>query len=265
MAVGYNPKIIYDNCTVSIDPGNPKSFVGSGFTCSDMTGNGNDCVIGYWSGSALISNSNYGVIVGLSNTSPGYYDFSVFSGQYTYAGRAVMAPSADFDLINNFSIEVWVNFENTTPPAHSVYTQVLMGKSENDFADIIDGWNILTFDQWDTVSWRLHTGTDYNVSSSTNALTVDLPSDKTKWIHLMFTYDGSYQRTYLNGSLAGSRSQTGNVTSNPNKYFMFSSIPGATTPYFRGKIGIFRFYKDKVFTASEVKQNFDALRVRYGV
>jgi len=258
MAVGYNPKIIYDNCTVSIDPGNPKSFVGSGLTCSDMTGNGNDLVIGYWSGSNLISNSNYGIIVGLSNTSPGYYDFSVYSGQYTYAGRAVMAPSADFDLINNFSIEVWVNFANT-------WGSVLIGKSENDFADIIDGYNVYTDDSWDTVSWRIHTGTDYNVSSSTNALTEDLPSDKTRWNHLMFTYDGSYQRTYVNGSLGGSRSQTGNVTSNPNKYFAFSSIPGATTPYFRGKVGILRIYKDKVFTAAEVKQNFDALRGRYGV
>jgi|TARA_E500000318_G_C3500009_1_gene187955 hypothetical protein len=262
MAVGYNPKIIYDNCTVSIDPGNPKSFVGSGLTCFDMTGNGNDCVIGYWSGSQSVSQSGYGIIVGLSNTSPGYYDFSVFSGPWwLYAGQAVMAPSADFDLINNFSIEIWVNFENTTSPNE----QVLIGKSDNDFGTIIDGWNIYTVDRWETIGWRLHTGTDYNALSSTNALTVNLPSDKTKWIHLMFTYDGSYQRSYVNGSLAGSRSQTGNVTSNPNKYFFLGAIPGATTPYFKGKLGILRIYKDKVFTASEVKQNFDALRVRYGV
>jgi len=261
MGLAHSPKIIYDNCTVSIDPGNPKSFVGSGLSCFDMTGNGNDLIIGYWSGSKLIANSNYGSLVGLSNTSPGYYDFSVFGGQYNYSGRAAMAPSADFDLINNFSIEIWVNFETAT----YANGQVLIGKSENDFGDIIDGWNIYTVDKWQTIGWRLHTGTDYNVGSSANALTVDLPSDKTKWIHLMFTYDGSYQRTYINGSLAGSRSQTGNVTSNPNKYFTFSTIPGATTPYFRGKVSILRIYKDKVFTAAEVKQNFDALRARYGI
>jgi hypothetical protein len=59
--------------------------------------------------------------------------------------------------------------------------------------------------------------------------------------HIVATYDGSQQRVYINGALAPSKAQTGNITQNSNGFFIGSW--NGSTEFFNGTIDDVAVYK----------------------
>lgn len=90
------------------------------------------------------------------------------------------------------------------------------------------------------------------------------------YVCLIFNYNSTlakrYQRLYINGAQVAE--QTGiSYSSSGNDNFLFfgQANPGADNKgYYSGEIGFVQVY-DRALSASEVKQNFEALRGRYGI
>lgn len=84
------------------------------------------------------------------------------------------------------------------------------------------------------------------------------------WSHLVGTYDGSTSRAYINGTQVDSWSQTGTI---PDATYVIGTYGGALTDgvhNFNGLIAVARIY-NRGLTSSEVVQNFNAQRDRFGL
>ena len=80
-----------------------------------------------------------------------------------------------------------------------------------------------------------------------------------EWHHLVYTYNGSNVSLYLDGVYKNGYAKTGNLE-NPASI----TLGNGDSYLFGGKIALFRYYESG-FTSAEVKQNFQALRGRYGI
>lgn len=80
------------------------------------------------------------------------------------------------------------------------------------------------------------------------------------------TFTSGYQALYVNGVLAGSNTLTGTLATNTNgcSIGVYGGFNGSRDYYFNGTIGNLKVY-NRSLSASEVYQNFAALRGRYGI
>ena len=78
------------------------------------------------------------------------------------------------------------------------------------------------------------------------------------WINLASTYDGSNFKSYVNGVLLATAGKTGTVIKNNMPLYISFRI------YLGGNIGSMSVY-NRGLSDSEVLQNFNALRGRYGI
>ena len=86
------------------------------------------------------------------------------------------------------------------------------------------------------------------------------------WFHYVATYNGSTIEAYLNGSSIGTKTVTLNTVVATNLTFFYindGADPANHYPH-NGRIGEARIY-DKALTATEVLQNFNATRSKYGI
>ena len=87
----------------------------------------------------------------------------------------------------------------------------------------------------------------------------------TNWVHFACTWDGtSGQKIYKNGVEVASTTQTASTTTATGSTAAIGSNTSDNTRNFNGDIGAVQVY-DRVLTPGEVKQNFEASRVLYGV
>lgn len=84
------------------------------------------------------------------------------------------------------------------------------------------------------------------------------------WSHLVGTYDGSTTRAYLNGVEIWSAAQTGTIPDATYALGTYAPVGADGTHTFNGLLPTSRIY-NRALSASEVKQNFNALRGRYGI
>jgi hypothetical protein len=86
------------------------------------------------------------------------------------------------------------------------------------------------------------------------------------WFHYVATYNGSTIEAYLNGSSIGTKTVTLSTVVATNLTFFYindGADPANHYPH-NGRIGEARIY-DKALTATEVLQNFNATRSKYGI
>jgi hypothetical protein len=81
------------------------------------------------------------------------------------------------------------------------------------------------------------------------------------WHHIVATYDGSLLRIYRNGSYVSTSSASSGAITNTVKTLTIGVRGGQ---YFDGRIGITNIY-NRTLSASEIKQNFNSLRARFGL
>jgi len=82
------------------------------------------------------------------------------------------------------------------------------------------------------------------------------------WAQIVGTYTSGNRRTYINGVLVTSDSQTGTVGTNNSGIRIGSYLDGGY--FYNGRIAIVKVY-NKVLSAAEVLQNFNAQRDRFGI
>jgi len=142
----------------------------------------------------------------------------------------------------NITLEAWARRTDTNS------FRSLIGKYRGDPAQT-ESYELL-FNS--SAGIRFHvTSSSINYDSSTVADT---------WYHVVGTYDGTTARIYLNGEAVASGSRTAGSNSVP---FRVGASPRGAN-YNNGNIARASIY-NRALTASEIQQNFNALRGRFGI
>ena len=102
--------------------------------------------------------------------------------------------------------------------------------------------------------WYIHNGSFRPISVSNASF------DITQWHNWTGTYDGSYLRLYLNGIQVNSSAQSGTLTSSTSSLLIGKDL----SRFGDARIAYCMAY-NKALTASEVKQNYEATKGRFGL
>jgi 3D (Asp-Asp-Asp) domain-containing protein len=229
---GGGSSIVTENLVLNLDAGNNSSYGGSGTTWTDLSGQNNNGTI-----NGATYNSGDG----------GYF---IFDGTND---RVSLPAGSDFAYgTGDFTIESWFNVTGTSPQTWGeiAFSQTVSGT--NYFIAYISSGNPVL----KKPTFTYGTGGGTPIVSST-AYTEDT------WYHYVVTRNGTTLTMYLNNSVVA----TDTVSFNFNNTTYVPTIGAYThsdNHNLDGKISIVRVYKGKGFSASDVTQNYFAVKSRYG-
>ena len=232
MGIAYNPRIVTDGLVLCLDAGNTKSYPGSGTAWTDLSGNSNT---GTLTGGINYSSNNGGYLtitdgvryVSIAQTSVLTYpgDFTMESWFMITHQPNVNFPSAIFSAWDSGPLSVNSRF---IVYVDSLYQLVAQLKGQK--TDVI-----------------------HQTSISLNT-----------WYHVALVRSSSVFSTYLNTVPS---TQTG--TSSTNLTSVLDTLIGyyslASGYSIKGRVAVYRVYNNRALSATEVSQNFNALRSRYGI
>ena len=173
------------------------------------------------------------------------------------SSQQVNVPGSNYNFLGTspYTLEAWV-FPTRNPGANN-WTGIF--DRESNPGSGRDGYNLYFLGSATTatyfVSDRWATGT--GVFPTIN---VDSSQSVNAWQHIVAVYDGTSISLYRNSVLGQSLASTGSIT-NASKTLTIGVRGGQ---YFDGKISNAKFY-NKALSASEIQQNFNALRGRFGI
>ena len=231
MALLHSPSIITEGLIFCLDSGNIKSYSGSGATWTDLSLRKNH--------STLSNTPTY------SSTSGGYLSFASASSQY--------ATATNPGNLSRWTVEAVVRFTSS----YSAKVAMVVGGQ-------YDGVTNLNF-----AIGTINSPTNYNIAvgffngSWRNTTGIAYPLNT--WAHITGTYDGSTVRQFTNGSEVDSLVYSGTPASGGeiriNRRWDDTVSSGNL---FDSNISVVRIY-NRALTTSEIQQNFNALKGRYGI
>ena len=216
------------------DPSNTSSYPGSGTTINDLSGNGLN-----------------GSLSNITFTSP-YFTYNGTSSQVSVADNALLEPGS-----GDWTMEVWVN--QTTSG-----NDVVLGKFDNGGLSQDVSYSIRTTNTtyYAQIGSGSGAGATLFVNSTNNVGTLST------WYQLVYVFKNGGTKTletFVNGSSVGSVNHSlASILNSTNPLYIGSYNGGEFPQWFDGRIGITRLY-NKSLTASEVLQNFDADKSKYGL
>jgi len=232
MATNYNPRTVTDGLVLALDAGNTKSYPGSGTAWTDLSGKGNN---GTLQNGPTFDSGNLGSIV--------------FDGSND---RVVIPNDTALDT-QTPSVEVWVKVDTISQDAFLFEK----GDVNTQYALFIQN----NFEVTPQIIWRVKAAgfNDIKVTAATYI-------DTSRYAQVVGTYTSGSRKLYINGSLVASDSTTGTIPSNSGGMSVaaYGGFDGPYGYYLDGEISIVRVY-NRVLTASEITQNFNALKGRYGI
>jgi hypothetical protein len=231
--LNHNPRIVTNGLVLCLDAANPKSYSGSGTNWKDLSGNGND--------GTLVNG------VGYSADNKGAM---VFDGVNDYINLQ------NVDTWNSFgdsiTVETWFKLEGTSGSFPRLVSKQISGTTTNVSCFQLGIHNTGTF------RWSIRTENvfrdDLSVSVQQNII-----------YHFVGTYNGNSKIAYVNGKEIFSHNMTGNIlTSSQPLTLGLSYYNGSIDWEFNGKIYNTKIY-DRALSEAEIRQNYNALRGRYGI
>ena len=253
MTIGYGPRIVSDGLILALDAADRNSYSGTGETWNDLSGNGNNAT--------RTNNAGYGGQV--TYNSSGYFDFSVNSPASTAgagAGNGFTMSSMIIPSTGSFTLSAFIRRNLSVKAA---------GDRETIFSNTAsaDGWR---FGVGDTGYMYYLIGGAGGSGYQEGGLGGSTLTNG-NWHMMTAVFDraavlGSYTiYGYIDGVSSGfvniSAGAGGNVAfgaQNPGVGY------GGCCDVFAGQIAQVLAY-NKVLTASEVSQNFNATRSRFGI
>ena len=226
-SVHINPKIITEGLVLALDAANKKSYPGSGTTWFDLSGNGNHG-----------TNAN----MTFETDKLGVFDFNNSTSESTIANSDSLNP------VSQLTLEAVVNFDGNS-------TDFIFEKG-----NVNTQYSIFSHGT-DLVFRTVHQGVagyDSLYAAKTQGIT------NGQYHHVLGSYNGSTKKTYIDGREVATKNKTGNLTTTTPGAAV-GDFGGTSTGYpFGGKIALVRVYNIGL-TASQVKQNFEAIRGRFGI
>ena len=230
--------IVSAGLVMHLDAGNTTSFPGTGTTWTDLSGNGNH---GTLQNGVIFNNANYGSLV-----FDGINDFFV--------------TNSNLDLSNTDKLTIQIILKTAQTSAGIIMEHSVDWNSNNSFG-IISNYPYPST----KIQFTDH-NQNYNVSSSVDSI------NDNNWHLFSVTTDRSLGATdqnliYIDGKAANkvnvsnlSNDNSGNFTS--HKLYLSSRAGSAN--FFNGSIGQVLIY-NRVLTAAEIQQNFNAVKLKYGL
>ena len=220
------------NLVLYYDPSNSSSYPGTGTTINDLSGNGLN-----------------GSMSGITFTTP-YFTYNGTSSQIAIADNALLEPGS-----GDWTMEVWVN--------QSVAgNDVVLGKFPAGGAQVSYSIRTSATVYYAQMGSGIGSGATLFQSSSNQIRTIGT------WYQLVYVFTNVASNTietFVNGVSIGTVSHSlASILNSTNPLYIGSYNGGEYTQWFDGKIGITRLY-DASLTASQVLQNFDADKSKYGL
>jgi hypothetical protein len=230
MGVNYNPKIVADGLQLYLDAANPKSYPGSGTTWTDLSGNENNATL---VNGVSYSSDNLGMLSG--NTTNRYINIS---------------NDGLGDSFSSFTLEL---IARTRTGAGSDGYGYLYHRGVSQLV----GSACMYF------TMRTNSLV-FSVNTNNNERTINANANNVLGIYSV-TWNGSTVKIYSSGEEVDSYSFSTFTASRTNNFF--NLLGSSVNPTYRpGNHDIFSFkVYNKALTESEIKQNFNALRGRYGI
>ena len=236
-------RLVTDGLVLALDAANTVSYPGSGTTWTDLSGNSNN--------GTLINGPTYSSDDG---------------------GAIVFDGSNDFGRINSFSSDsnsalsvfCWVYPKDlTTQQFGGNYLNWIINKRNSD-SDNSNSWQFNARNSYPVVMMWDNSGTEIAPSGASQAVNSSLQLNR--WYYVGFVTDGvngGFLNTYINESLNFSGTLTGN-RGIETKPIDIGKIGWGNAFNWNGNMAQVSIY-NRALTASEVLQNYNALKGRFGL
>jgi hypothetical protein len=109
-----------------------------------------------------------------------------------------------------------------------------------------------------TIWWKINTGPSTWAQTATTSLNLN------EWANIVGTYDKSTMRLYKNGVQVQTLSETASINYSVSDNLIIGRDDPVSGRYFIGNIAQVSIY-NRALTASEIQQNFNANRSRFGI
>ena len=224
--------IVSDNLILYLDAANPKSYSDGDTTWSDMLG-GNDITL----------------------TGGPSFDSTDGGGSIVFDGSDDQGTNDSFSIDNiddnGGSLEVWCKITDT-----SSYRHIAGWRDSDKF------YMLLLYNNGSMEARADGAGSHVDIVSSDYGTSFWADN----WNQIVLTLNRSDNKTrfYLNGSLVDTSSSTVGAMGTNNLFELMKTADlGSATS--AGKLSQVRVYSGKVLSAAEVKQNYDAVKIRFGL
>ena len=226
------PDIVDDGLIFAIDAGSSRCFTSGNTTATDLV-QGFNC-----SG----ANGNPGSGTHTPNTSNFPVYNSTKGGVFDFAGGKGINIDGNLGSTSSSSISMWLY----KAPGSTKYITDGRNNGGQWFLSNYSGFNI---------NW--HDTLRYNFESPYNA---SAPEFINKWVHMIVTSDSTGSKIYINGVYTAATGETSADEDFGINYRIGTRY--TTSSQWIGKMGSIYFY-NKVLSASEALQNFNAQKSRF--
>ena len=227
MASKGGPDIVENGLTLFLDASNIRSYPGSGTTWSDLSGNGNN---GTLTNGPTFSAGNLGSIV--------------FDGTNDYIYRSSLS---NFNS-STYTILLWAKFNSMS--AYGILFS--LGRSSSD----ADSEAQLQQANSRLVYWDYNGSMAFNFIQSSGTLSTNV------YQYLGFTKNSTTGTFYIDGYSSGTGTAAFNASISTNDFTIGADIRDSIS-FVNGNIPQFLIY-NRVLTADEVLQNYNATKSRFG-
>ena len=261
MAIAYNTSVVRNGLVLHLDAANRKSYPGTGTAWSDLSGNGNN--------GTLVNGVTYNSANNGSITFDGVNDYISIAQNSSYR----------FSNTQAFSISAWIRCTATSGFSTILSYALPTGRGYYFSIDVNSlRTNSFVFDYFDGTSSSFR-GIQGNINSITMNSWINLvATSATNSVNDMKVYQkhaSFFKQVYINVSKRKSENRKKTIylsrrnfksKSRNINYDTLSLRIGSRgdSGYFTGNMSQISVYNSSI-TALEVKQNFEALRGRYGI
>ena len=239
MSYANGPRIVTDGLVLCLDAGNRKSYPGSGNTWYDLSGGDNHV---QKQGAPTFVDTNRGV-----------FSFDGSDDRFE-AGNIVFA---NMHGSAGCTLESWTKLTGAVAPTWVVLNPHLLHDGKNYSTGLL--WNS------STLTFRVHQRTSITRYYGDTTTTFSL-SEIQKWHYYAQVYDPPYIKVYVDGSLF--QTVVSNASGTVSASYLNFLIGGWKDPTLRllsqQYIAVSTGY-NRALNASEIYQNYNALKGRYGL
>jgi hypothetical protein len=228
MGIGYNTSVVRDGLVLYLDAANPKSYPGSGTTWKDLSDNQNNLTSinsPVWNASGYFSTGSTGYFTGPGNSS---------------------IPTGN----SNYTMIVWARQTGSWKSARGIISiGGFLTQHQSNALRTESNTNVGNFRHY---WWN----NDLSANNNNGGLSVD------KWFMVTAQFDGTNRRIWANTVNVASDTPTNHNVVSTTVQVGLTYLP--SSEYFQGDISVAYIY-NRALTQEEIKQNFEALRGRYGI
>jgi len=226
MAFNYSPKVVTDGLVLYLDAANPKSYTSGSTAWRDLTRNGNT---GTLTNGPTFSSANGGNIV--------------FDGVDDFVSTTYIS-----NTFNNHTQTIWYKWNGINQLAGLIY----LGNLTNS------GMGLVIYNGSPSGGSGNQVGVLYG-GLVFNAVPTTITLNSNSWNYMVVTRNDTTTKLYNNSNLVGS------TTSTPNSAVSYQFNYGNITSFAAGgNVSNINFY-NRELTEQEIKQNFNAIKGRFGL